>query len=267
MQPDDARLDRAIDLISSSSSVDDLQDALAVIRDLYGAAHISFHVLHINNVDRENLPFLSTADPGWVSHYRQSDFVRIDPVVLASQKTILPIDWGHLVDGTKDSRFYFSELRRFNIGSNGIGIPINGAQGDRAIFTATSHFSDFEQWRAFRRRCVPELIVVGSHLHERVMNLVSRVATDVGPLSRQERNCLQLFADGHDTAAIATMLKLSIHTVRMHLRRSQHRLRAASRAETVAIALVRGFIKRSSLVVAAALASANFCGDFFATLV
>jgi len=267
MQPDEERLDRAIDLVGSSSSIADLQGSLLEIREIYCAAHLIYHALHIDNLDRANLPILSTANIAWVSHYQQHELVRIDPVVLASQRTVLPIDWGSLIDSTKDSRFYFSELRRFNVGSNGVGIPINGAQGDRAIFTATSRVSDFERWRIFSRRCVPELIVIGRYLHERVMSLVVRVVAEAGPLSRQERNCLQLFADGHDTAAIAVMLKLSIHTVRMHLRRSQRRLGAASRAETVAIALVHGFIKRSSLVVAATAAYINFYVNLFAPLV
>ncbi|PIP00581.1 LuxR family transcriptional regulator [Pleomorphomonas carboxyditropha] len=267
MQPNEARLDRAVDLISSSTSIDALQAALFEIRDLYCAAHLDYHPLHINNVARTNLPILSTTDRAWISHYQRHEFVRIDPMVSTSRKTVLPIDWQLLVDSTKESRFYFSEMRRFDIGSNGIGIPINGAQGDRAIFTVTSHVSDCGRWEMFIRRCVPELVVVGRYLHEYVMKFIVPVGANAGPLSRQEHNCLQLFADGHDAAAIADMLKLSIHTVRMHLRRSQRRLGAASRPEAVAIALVQGFIKRTSLVVAATAACANFWSDLLAILV
>ncbi|MFV0662800.1 response regulator transcription factor [Denitromonas sp.] len=58
----------------------------------------------------------------------------------------------------------------------------------------------------------------------------------VEPLTRKEIQVLQLAADGHSNASMASRLNLSDSTVRTHLRNINSKLSAHSRAEAVAIA-------------------------------
>jgi DNA-binding NarL/FixJ family response regulator len=57
------------------------------------------------------------------------------------------------------------------------------------------------------------------------------------PITRRQREILQLFADGHSTDDAAKRLGLSTETVRTHAKASLPRLGARDRAHAVAIAL------------------------------
>jgi DNA-binding NarL/FixJ family response regulator len=57
------------------------------------------------------------------------------------------------------------------------------------------------------------------------------------PITRRQREILQLFADGHSTDEAAKRLGLSTETVRTHAKASLPRLGARDRAHAVAIAL------------------------------
>jgi DNA-binding NarL/FixJ family response regulator len=63
------------------------------------------------------------------------------------------------------------------------------------------------------------------------------------PLTRRQRQILQLFADGHSTDRAARALGLSPETVRTHAKAVLARLSARDRAHAVAIALRGGLIE------------------------
>jgi DNA-binding CsgD family transcriptional regulator len=60
-----------------------------------------------------------------------------------------------------------------------------------------------------------------------------------GPLSKREREVLELLADGLSGAEIAERLVLSPETVRTHIRNAMSKLDASTRSQAVAIALHR----------------------------
>ena len=64
----------------------------------------------------------------------------------------------------------------------------------------------------------------------------------VEPLSDQERRILVLFAEGRDSATIARLLGISVHTLRNHLHHINRKLRTHSRLEAVTHAQRRGLI-------------------------
>jgi DNA-binding NarL/FixJ family response regulator len=63
------------------------------------------------------------------------------------------------------------------------------------------------------------------------------------PLTRRQRQILQLFADGHSTERAATALGVSPETIRTHAKALLGRLSARDRAHAVAIALRGGLIE------------------------
>ena len=65
---------------------------------------------------------------------------------------------------------------------------------------------------------------------------------DGEPLSYRERQVLSLLAQGHAGPAIAERLNLSSETVRSYAQSAREKLRAKTRTEAVALALVRGDI-------------------------
>jgi DNA-binding NarL/FixJ family response regulator len=61
-------------------------------------------------------------------------------------------------------------------------------------------------------------------------------------LTRRQQQTLQLFAEGHSTADVATRLHLSAETVRAHTKALLSRLGARNRAHAVAIAMRIGLV-------------------------
>lgn len=62
------------------------------------------------------------------------------------------------------------------------------------------------------------------------------------PLTRRQREILQLYADGHSTAEVSARLGLSLETVRTHTKALLSRLHTRDRAHAVAVALRAGLI-------------------------
>jgi DNA-binding CsgD family transcriptional regulator len=74
----------------------------------------------------------------------------------------------------------------------------------------------------------------------------TRARRGTGPLSKREREVLELLADGLSGAEIADHLVLSPETVRTHIRNAITKLGASTRSQAVAIALHRGEIGDAS---------------------
>jgi RNA polymerase sigma factor (sigma-70 family) len=62
-------------------------------------------------------------------------------------------------------------------------------------------------------------------------------------LSRRERQVLELVAAGKTSKEIAETLQISEPTVKWHVSRAARKLGARSRAEAVAVAVARGYIR------------------------
>lgn len=63
------------------------------------------------------------------------------------------------------------------------------------------------------------------------------------PLSRYERQVLQLLAQGFSQSEVAQRIYRSVHTVSYHLRNCQEKLQASNSTHAVAIALSLGQIE------------------------
>ena len=82
-----------------------------------------------------------TYDPGWIARYKDNDYFKIDPVVICGTKSFLPLDWSHLDRESAVARGFFAEADRFDVGRQGITLPVRGAGGERALFTITANMS------------------------------------------------------------------------------------------------------------------------------
>ena len=69
-----------------------------------------------------------------------------------------------------------------------------------------------------------------------------QAAEDVPTLSEREQQVLELLSRGSSVAAIATALKISAHTVNMHLRSIYRRLAVNSRTEAIYVANQKGIL-------------------------
>ncbi|WP_349963378.1 autoinducer binding domain-containing protein [Rhizobium sp. ZPR3] len=235
------RFNTAFEIVDSINSSAMIDAALQELRLLYGVASLYYQALDIDGVDRTALPIYGIDISGWVERYLEQRYFDIDLIAKLGRVSNLPFDWATAGSQMPSIATHFSDAFGAGLGQRGMTIPIHDADGDSAILSFIVYIDDEIKWKVFRRGLKPELTLLGLYLHQKAKGQLVRNNTVV--LSRQESHCLQLFADGDRPARIADRMGISVHTVRMHLRRAQHRLGARSKADAVAKGVSLGFIR------------------------
>lgn len=96
-------------------------------------------------------------------------------------------------------------------------------------------------------RNLPHVLMFGHYFHEVFMRSVIEVGLAPraagAPLSRRERECLELASHGQTTEDIAGKLEISARTVQFHFDSIRAKLGAANRQEAIAIAVRTGAIR------------------------
>lgn len=109
-----------------------------------------------------------------------------------------------------------------------------GAHGERTLFSVTSNLNRSD-WLKLRDGHLGDLHVLSQHLHETVLSVAGlRTNERRRPLSRRERECLQLVARGLLSKQIAGVLEISESAVRLYLRSARLKFGAATVYQAVA---------------------------------
>lgn len=96
---------------------------------------------------RDTYPFYCTTYPEeWTSVYLDRNYFEIDPVIDLSRTGFLPVDWSNIDRRSPRARSFFKEAVSFDIGRQGLTIPVRGPGGERSLFSATSNLPRSE-WR------------------------------------------------------------------------------------------------------------------------
>ncbi|MCB1419140.1 MAG: LuxR family transcriptional regulator [Notoacmeibacter sp.] len=183
----------------------------------------------------ESEPFLAvTYSSDWVEHYKSQRYVAIDPVVHQGFRRLLPIDWKEFDSSQADLKSFFGEAAEFGLGRHGLTIPVHGRGGDRSLFTVTSDFSD-RVWLDTKFEYLRDFQLLAVHLHEKVLQMAGQKLSGQ-PLSPRELECLQWISEGKTAWECATILGISINTVRCYLETARNKLNAVSNTHAVSIA-------------------------------
>jgi len=214
----------------------DLQPLFHEIREVYSLAHITYLSAPSGVEDRVAPIFHTTYPEEWTSLYVDRKFFDIDPVIAACRSSLLPVDWSRLDQSPPAIRHFFGLAKSFGVGHHGITLPVRGGKGERSLFSVTSDLPR-RQWLRFRQSHLGELHILSQHVHEAVFSLsASRTDDDRRPLSKRERDCLQLLARGLLSKQIAARLQISESAVRQYLRAARLKLRASTVYQAVALA-------------------------------
>ncbi|TWB46388.1 DNA-binding CsgD family transcriptional regulator [Rhizobium sp. ERR 922] len=249
--------------IERAQTYDEISRFLCELRERYQTANI------IYNTSR-SIPFpggsplmLGTCDLFWIRQYNEERLVEIDPIVLAARYSMLPVEWKDVDQTGRANRYFFSQLRRFNVGRYGVTIPLEGHGGERG-FLAMSHDGNEDEWYTCYHQHIAEFTYLGRYIHDRMLAIRGGGQRQWAPrLSRKSAICLELLAHGSDPAEIAHMLGLSIHTVRKHLDRAVTALDCKTKMEAVLKAARLGFLPNAAYFLSTILASSTMLDDLF----
>lgn len=188
--------------------------------------------------------FCSTYPDTWTATYFERGYFDIDPVIDVMRWGLLPVDWSSLDRRSRPADQLFREARFCGIGSQGLTIPIRGANGERSLFSVTSRFPR-KEWTRLRDASIHEMQILSYYLHETVFDTIGfRMFDRVRKLSGRESQCLQLLAMGRLSKQIAAELGISESAVKLYLRSARLKLGTVTSHHAVARAtcleLIRG---------------------------
>jgi DNA-binding CsgD family transcriptional regulator len=229
--------DEIVTQITEAASLVAMQKIAFSICKVYNLANMAYHALYIPGAKVFNPILVLTYDPGWIARYKDNDYFRIDPVVLCGTKSFLPLDWSHLDRENSVARGFFAEADKFDVGRQGITLPVRGAGGERALFTITVNMSARE-WNKRRIDYMKEFQMIAHYMHDRIVILSGyRDAKPRPMLSAREMTCLEFTAQGAAVKQIAGRLQITDRAVRLFLSSARAKMDCATIHQAVAKAV------------------------------
>ena len=232
------QVDRILEALDASSTLDELQEIITGLRDAYGVDHMVYHW-----VDSAGDQYgCGTYSDAWGERYLAQNYLRIDPVIQGCYQRFHPVDWKRLDWSGKAARAFQAEAIRYGVGNQGYSVPIRGPNGQFALFTV-SHSCDDETWAAFTGEHGRDLILIAHFFNRKALEFEpDRQPEAARALSPRAVDAMTLLAMGYSRAQVADTLSISEHTLRVYIESARFKLGALNTTHAVARAMSRGLI-------------------------
>jgi LuxR family quorum sensing-dependent transcriptional regulator len=179
----------------------------------------------------------------WITHYLQSDFIHVDPVIQKVRRSTMPFLWSeaHYSPDDMQAARVRHEATEFGL-SEGFAVPIISVDGAQAIVTfGAPHFNIPERHRR-------ALHVVAIFAHSQIRDIRkagsgSRSDPRKVRLSGREIECLRWAAAGKTAWETSEILNLSEQTVIQYMKSATRKLGAQNKGHAIAEAM------RAALIV------------------
>lgn len=174
----------------------------------------------------------------WRDYRRHADDRSADPIRSAIRYGLEPVRWRDYEERWGMSATEVAMWRRArDIGlRDGLTVPLHDPPSKRYGALSVLHFgrrTEFDDWIGAHRG----MLGSAAYLAHLAISNATPLASEAGPLSDRERQCLALVAEGLSSKLIGKRLRLSPRTVELHVARAMRRLGAVNRSHAVALAL------------------------------
>lgn len=237
--------------VHSQRTIDQRWGTLTAGLGALGLDQINYAFLDLVSYTRSEAPgapAMSTMSDDWISYYTERQYDLDDDLV------------AHVRNGRFDPRFARldrpDDLKAKEIMAealqaglrNTLLVPLAGPFGSKLPGAGITLGSSLptREYRSLMAEHGLSLIALAHLFHAGAVGELARRKAGAPPLSRRERECLQLIASGQRPSQIADKLTLSEVTVNLHLRNARIKLDAATLPEAVARGLVYGQIEPAS---------------------
>ncbi|HEX8012950.1 MAG TPA: LuxR family transcriptional regulator [Casimicrobiaceae bacterium] len=236
-------------MIEAAEAGQPLEPALEMIVKTLGFDSFMFGMSACPQLDHESQIYVFTTLPiEWVIRYDEMSYVEIDPRVLKTRDSVLPLVWDSQSERGKDDATdaFLDDAARHGI-SSGFAVEYNDTHYVRGLMALNSANPVIDNDR--RAAIAPNLgdmLALGLYFH----NIFRRGVVDQGvpplargsALSQRQRQCLELAARGLTTEDIASKLAISQRTAQFHFDCIRTKLGAMNRQEAVAKGIAQGVI-------------------------
>lgn len=187
---DQTRLSSSLARLDNVQRIEEMTPVLSELAGAYEFEHMTFVITRLRGT-ADDYPFHCTTYPSeWTSSYSAHNFVAIDPVMRAFPLAILPIDWATLDWGSTEAMSFRLEALSYDIGPNGLSVPVRGPRGARSLLSASSSVDD-KDWSVFRDHRTHDMLVLSHYLYEKILRISGFAQEDRPPrLSKREHECL-----------------------------------------------------------------------------
>ena len=175
----------------------------------------------------------------WVRYFSESGHYRIDPVFRFADERMIPFFW----DDPEFRSVLTAAQREILVEAEGVGlghgytVPIHPPGARMASCSVVPDSGLIE------RGAYQAVFTMGCFMFEAMLRNASREECSRARsvvLSRRERQCLELAAQGKDDWAIGSLLRISERTVHNHIERAKSRLGVCTRVQLIVYALNEG---------------------------
>ena len=195
-----------------------LTEFIARMTDRLGLRNTVYHCQTFPGRTMHDPFLILTYDADWVSHYRRSNYVTIDPVFNVAAHSLLPIDWSGLPRVDRRVIKMFNEAQEAGVGRQGLSVPVRGPEnGLWAVFSVTADDSP-QDWSLRKRDLTSQVVLLAHFIHQKAYELHRNSEyIDLNALTRRECEALAWTAEGKTVADVAVLMKISMETVKAHL--------------------------------------------------
>jgi DNA-binding CsgD family transcriptional regulator len=176
---------------------------------------------------------------GWMRAFSELDFYYIDPVFHYANRSLTPFFWdgaAFRAELTAPQLEILEEARQFGI-EHGYTVPLHAPRSPGAYRASCSVVPD-------SAAVAPEAYLAVHLMAGYMYSALSREAEEkaagsgVRGLTRRERQCLELAAQGKSDWVAGRILGISERTVHNHIEHAKRRLGVATRVQAIVHALV-----------------------------
>ena len=178
----------------------------------------------------------------WLARYIERDYGHLDPTIPMTFQSRQGFTWDQVEERhrSRATRNFFGEAREL-FAKDSFVVPVWGPYGELSVVELMS-----DQPISLSEDETSLLQGLGTLYATMALSFgePAPVALEGRPreLTRRERQCVYWIAYGKSDQEIASILDLSLHTVREYIDTARHKLEVASRAELVRKALTLGIL-------------------------
>lgn len=250
--PDLARIESVDSLLEpmlrAAVAGEPLEPPLLAIVQAFGFESFVYGIATASRPNRDSQTYVWTSLPAtWVQAYEENAYIEVDPRVSAGLQRASPFLWDAAkIPGPPSVRQFLDHAASFGICS-GVVVAFNGLDNSRVGFGLNSSISPVGREREEQlTQRLGTLMVLGTRLHDLFMSHVIRRGMPPiqqgKPLSRREKQCLEMAARGLTSADIGIKLGITDRGANFHFGNILSKLAALNRNEAIAKAITQGLI-------------------------
>lgn len=255
-------LNAIVEKLSATPDLSGLGEVIEAIRSTYDVDHVYYYALSLGldapvfletrgggmshdagiwRRDGRSLGALSYS-PEWITHYFDSQYEVIDPVLQGAAGAFAPIDWADLDWSPAPRKKFLQDAGDFGVGNQGLTVPIRGPNGQFALFTINKACAP-STWAALMASYRTDFTLIAHYTHQQALTLTAPpLDAQTRPLSARETDAIRLIADGLSRGKAADILGISENTFRVYIDSARHKLGALNIPHAIALAAYRGVI-------------------------